>query len=118
MKGTHLQEKVKTELMAEAERLIDEALVWDGRTESPTLTEIEDEVLRLRKQFGQRLASALIERQEQRRPVPGPRCGQCGEEMQYKDMKDNEVESRVGALVLRRGYYYCSHCRCGLFPPG
>lgn len=118
MQGTDLQEKAKTELMAEAERLIDEALAWDERTASPTLTEIEDVVLRLRKQFGQRVASVLIERQEQCRPVPGPRCGQCGEEMQYKDKKENEVVSRIGELVLRRGYYYCSHCQCGLFPPG
>ena len=112
------QKKVKTELMAEAELLIDELLTWDDENPAPTLTQIEDIVLELRKRMSERMAEALIEKQENRQPVPGPNCPQCGGEMRYKGQKRNRVESRAGELRLERGHYYCEKCKQGHFPPG
>lgn len=118
MKDRRSKDEIKAELLADAERLIDEILEWDDRTDAPTLREIEREVLRLRRQFGQGITGAVIERQEQRRPVPGPSCPECGAEMQYKGMKETTVEGQVGGLEIERGHYYCAECRRGLFPPG
>lgn len=118
MKGSQSREEIKAELLAEAGTLIDEALDWDDETEAPTLRDIEQVVLKLRKRFGKRMAEAVIERQEERRPVPGPRCPECGAEMQYKGQKKSGIESQVGALGIERGYYYCAQCRRSLFPPG
>ena len=112
------KEEIKAGLLAEAETLIDEAFDWDDETESPTLRDIEQIVLKLRKRFGERIAEAVIERQAERRPVPGPSCPECGAEMQYKGQKQSGIESQVGALGIERGYYYCAQCRRGLFPPG
>lgn len=110
--------ELKAELMTEAEVLIDELVTWTSDTPAPTLTQIEDIVLKLRQRLSERMALAVIEAQAAVRPVPGPSCPTCGREMHYKDRKANTVESRVGQLPLERGYYHCETCKSGLFPPG
>ncbi len=109
--------EVKAELLTKAELLIDELLDWNDETKAPDLTQIEDIVLKLRKQLGEQMALAVIDEQETKRLSPGPNCPSCQREMHYKDVKANTVESRVGTLPLARGYYYCQTCRTGLFPP-
>ncbi len=109
--------EVKAELLKKAEWLIDELLDWNEQTPAPDLTQIEDIVLKLRKQLGEQMALAVIEAQETKRPSLGPHCPTCQREMHYKDVKANTVDSRVGTLPLERGYYYCQTCRTGLFPP-
>ena len=115
MKGK--SERLKAELMAEAEAAIDELLGWHEDTTGPTLTEIEEVVLKLRKRLGERMTKVVVEDQEAVRPVPGPGCNTCGREMHYKGMKEVTVAGRVGVAKLERGYYYCDRCRSGLFPP-
>ena len=110
--------ELKADLTKVADEVIDELLDWTEGTPVPTLTQIEDIVLKLRQRLSERMAQAVIEAQEATRPVPGPICPSCGCEMHYKSMKQNTVESRVGHLPLERGYYYCDTCRAGLFPPG
>lgn len=110
-------EQLKAELMEEAEEMIDELLGWHKGTAAPTLTEIEDVVLKLRKRLGERMTEVVVEDQEAVRPVPGPACAKCGREMHYKGMKEVSVEGRTGAARLERGYYYCDRCKSGLFPP-
>ena len=114
---TDIRADLKAELMLQAEVLIDELLAWTADTPAPTLTQIEDVVLKLRQRLSERMALAVIGAQEAVRPVPGPACPTCGREMHYKDRKANTVESRVGCLPLERGYYYCEPCKSGLFPP-
>jgi hypothetical protein len=36
--------------------------------------------------------------------------------MRYNGKKPTKVESRLGELVIERGYLYCVCCKCGLFP--
>jgi hypothetical protein len=38
--------------------------------------------------------------------------------MHAKSRKKRRVESRAGSLSLERMYYYCEHCRRGIFSPG
>jgi hypothetical protein len=104
--------------MAEAEAAIDELLGWHEDTAAPTLTQIEDVVLELRRRLGERMTEVVVEDQEAVRPVPGPTCKTCGREMHYKGMKKVTVEGRTGRAKLARGYYYCDRCKSGLFPPG
>lgn len=112
------EKKIKKELMIEAEIMIDELLEWDEKNNAPTMTEIEDIVLELRKRMSEKMAQAIVGNQEQKQPVPGPTCSQCRKEMRNKGQKGNEVESRVGQIRVERGYYYCPKCKEGSFPPG
>ena len=112
------REKARERLLARAERLIDELMAWDEKTDKPTLSDIEDVILRIRKDLGEQMAAEVIALQEENRPVPGPECVRCGKEMRYKGEKGNSVESRVGGLRVERGYYHCPECGEGAFPPG
>lgn len=116
MRRTRAQKKA--ELQAYAEAVIEELLDWDEETEQPSLRQIEEVVLRLRQRLGERLAEVVAGDQEAVQPVEAPHCPSCEEAMRYKGRKGLDVESRVGALDLRRGYYYCARCRSGFFPPG
>ncbi len=111
------REEKKAALLAEAEALIEALLEWDERTSKPNLRQIEEEVLALRRRFGQRLTQTVIEEQDAKQAAEAPKCSQCGEEMRYKGQKEASVESRLGTLAVARGYYYCARCQSGLFPP-
>ena len=111
------REQIKADLMAEAVGVIEELLAWERQAGAPDLTEMEDEVLKLRQRLGQRLLEAVIEDQEARQPAQAPPCPQCGAEMRYKGRKETAIESRLGGLKVERGYYYCARCASGLFPP-
>ena len=110
--------ELKAKLMREAERAIDELLDWHLSTAKPNLGQVEQKVLVLRQRLSEQMSQTVIEAQAAVRPVPGPRCEQCGAEMRYKGLKRLQVSSWVGELQLDRGYYYCEACRIGLFPPG
>ncbi len=112
------QEKLKAEFLEEAEEIFDELMNWDERTTESNLSQIETVVLKLRKRLGKNLAQAVLERQEKRQPAERPRCTGCGEEMENKGMKTNQVESSVGEIRMERGHYYCPKCKAGYFPPG
>jgi hypothetical protein len=110
--------ELRTKLLAEAERAIDDLLDWTDQTPRPNLTQIETAVLKMRRQLSEQAAQVVIEAQGAQRPVPGPLCPTCQREMHYKDTKAQTVESRVGQLRIVRGYYYCETCEQSLFPPG
>ena len=63
--------EVKAELLKKAELLIDELLDWTDETKAPDLTQIEDIVLKLRKQMGEQMALSVIDEQAAKRPSPG-----------------------------------------------
>jgi hypothetical protein len=110
--------EVQAELEAEAARLIAALLDWTEQTEAPNLTQIEDEVLKLRQQFAEKLAEAAVDQQATVAPLTVA-CPQCGRPMhQKKKRQRRRVQSRLGGVALNRAYYYCDHCRVGLFPPG
>jgi len=112
------REQMKAELMKEAEIAIDALLDQHERWEEPTLMEIEDAILDLRKQLSERMAEVVVEGQENVQLAENPVCPSCGQEMTYKGKRETTIESRVGVVHLERGYWRCDRCKSGLFPPG
>jgi hypothetical protein len=115
MKLTRTQKKAK--MQAAAEKLIEQLLDWDEGNARPNLTAIEDEVLKIRWQFGKEMADVMVKGQEAHQPVENPHCSQCGKAMRYKGQKRKGVESRLGGIEIERGYYSCAACESGSFPP-
>ena len=75
------REQRKAEFLQQAEMLFDELLDWEKETRAPTLTEIEEVILKLRERMGQRMATSVLEHQGAGTPVPGPTCPQCEREI-------------------------------------
>ncbi len=109
--------ELKAQLLAKAEAAIEELLDWTEATDQPNLTQIEDEVLRLRHELGQAMTEAVVQAQPNGAPLEIPKCPQCGRRMHPKGTKAKRATARTGELPLTRSYYYCAHCQQGLFPP-
>lgn len=112
------QTEKKAGLMREAERLIEELLEWEAKNAEPNLGEIEEEILVIREELGREMLKSVLRGQASVRPVPGPICQECGQEMRYKGLKGKQVESLAGGMKVERGHYYCKGCGVGIFPPG
>ena len=115
MKVTRAQKEAQ--LRQAAEEMIAALLAWDEQNSAPNLTQIEDEVLALRQQMGEEMLAVVLAGQEASQPAEQPTCAHCGEEMRNKGAKPKAVESRVGGVEIERGYYYCTRCKSGIFPP-
>jgi hypothetical protein len=110
-------EQLEAELLAEAQALIAELVVWARQAGAPKLSQMEEKVLAVRQQLGKRLLQAMVEDQEARQPAEPPPCPTCGAAMRYKGQKGSDIETRLGGIRVVRGYYHCAHCESGLFPP-
>lgn len=111
-------EQLEAELMAEARAVIADLVAWERQAGAPKLSQMEEKVLAVRQQLGKRLLKAMLEDQEARQPAEPVRCPQCGAALRYKGQKGTDIETRLGGIRVERGYYYCTHCESGLFPPG
>lgn len=109
-------EKVKRELLEEAEELVAELLEWEREHPESDFATLEKMVLKLRQRFGQRVAEALLEIQKQREPVAEPACPECGHPTQHKGRQELTFESLLGPLTVMRSYYYCPECGHGHCP--
>jgi hypothetical protein len=105
------------------QRLHDRFDVWLNQLEArmedrtPTLEELTQAVLALRQELTQAVTEGVVEQAhraalEQRTAV----CPQCGQTLAARGLQERTVETLVGAVRLRRPYFYCLHCQQGSTP--
>jgi hypothetical protein len=105
------------------QRLHDRFDAWLNQLEArmedrtPTLEELTQTVFTLRQELTQAVTEGLVEQAhraalEQRTAV----CPQCGQTLSARGLQERTVETLVGAVRLRRPYFYCLHCQQGTTP--
>lgn len=112
-----ISKEVRARLVAEYEARLDEALAALGSDGEVTLEQIENRAAQLGREIAQQLNQTVLEADSGQSAV-GPSCPQCKHEMSYKGLKPRYLRTRNGEVCVKRAYYYCADCRCGLFPPG
>ena len=110
------REELRQELQQKLDRLIEEALDWYEENESPTMGEIEQEILRIRKDFSEEMAQLLVDGQSVIYPDGIQLCPKCVQPMRNKGQKRKTIDSMVGQVELHRTHYYCPACKGGRFP--
>jgi hypothetical protein len=111
------EKQIKEEIMSDIEAEIDALMEWRREAQGPSLTEIEDRVIELRKAISQRITKMLVESEEATYPSD-LYCPKCGKRSENKGLKAIQVRSKVGDVEVERTYWYCRTCREGFFPPG
>ena len=105
------------------QRLHDRMDQWLDRLEArvkesePTLEQLTQAVLALRQELTQAVAEGLVE--QMHRPVVVQRtalCPHCGQTLSARGPAERTVETLVGAIRLRRPYFYCERCQLGTAP--
>lgn len=105
------------------QRLHDRLDQWLDRLEArvkdpqPTLEQLTQAVFALRQELTQEVTEGLVEQahraaMEQRTAA----CPQCGQTLSARGPQERTVETLVGALRLRRPYFYCERCQRGTTP--
>jgi DNA-directed RNA polymerase subunit RPC12/RpoP len=107
---------VKAQLLAEAEKAIDQMLVEAEEKGPLTLTDIERLARKTGNQVMQEVTQQLAAEQGQHKR--GYACPDCGQKMKYKGQKGKNLLTETGEVRLERSYYYCLTCHRGIFPPG
>src|SRR5215813_9999989 len=105
------------------QRLHDRFERWLQRMEDhvkepkPTLQELTEAVFALRQELTQAVTEGLVEQAhraalEQRTAA----CPQCGQTLSARGPQEPTVETLVGAVRLRRPYFYGERCQLGTTP--
>lgn len=110
------REELKARLKAEAEAAIERMFEEWEAGQRLTLTEIERMALKAGRAVEEEASQGLAEHEGTEMKLS--QCPDCGGKLQDKGLKTKYVLSEAGELQLKRRYYYCPHCRKGIFPPG
>jgi len=108
-------DKLKTQMMAQAEAAIEALLAQRQKKGKLDLSDIEH----LAREAGQRVMQELTVdlTSAEAAAEEGAKCPKCGKKLLYKGKKGRNLVTETGEVHLERGYYYCPTCRKGIFPP-
>ena len=105
------------------QRLHDRLDQWLDKVEArvtepqPTLEQLTQAVFALRQELTQAVTEGLVE-QAHRVVIEQSTgtCPQCGQTLSARGPQERTVETLVGAIRLRRPYFYCERCQRGTTP--
>src|SRR4051812_50075730 len=101
-----------SELAAKLARELLEERFPDGPM---TLEQMEEALAEVKRELGERLQRAWIERQE---PEAENRaaCVHCGDPARFYGRRERLLVTRHGEVTFRRRYYHCPRCHQGFAP--
>ena len=111
----HRDEKLKDQMMVQAEAAIEALLVERAKRGELDLSDIEQLVREAGQRVMQGLTGDLAEAEAATKEKA--QCPECGQELHYKGKRARDLVTETGEVRLERGYYYCPSCRKGIFPP-
>jgi hypothetical protein len=106
-------------IVHEFEGLVKQLWVYTQHNPSADLNALEEKARQLHsKCFASALqAAALLRRTQVEEGWLLGRVGcRCGGTPQYKGEQTRTIETWVGVVTLKRGYFYCKECRTGRYP--
>lgn len=107
------KDELKAKLLAEAEVSIEQMLSDERMSERMTITEIEDVIGEMEKDFRQRVLREVTGEQEDE----SVSCPECGGKLRNKGKHSKRLVTLHGESDLERSYYQCEDCGKGIFPP-
>lgn len=107
------KDELKARLLAEAEASIERMCADDRMGKEMTITEIEDVIGDLEKDFRERVLSEMMGEQE----TQTLSCPECGGKLRNKGQRIKQVVTLRGETSVKRNYYQCEACGQGIFPP-
>jgi len=112
------RETLKAQLLAQAEAAIDELLAQKKAPAVASLADIERVARQAGDTIQEALTTALLQESGAELTAQWPTCPSCGRRLLAKGKRPRRVVTETGEAVVVRDYYYCRHCRKGIFPPG
>jgi hypothetical protein len=111
-------EELKAHLMGEALKAIEALIARKPKAEDITLSEIEQLAVEGGRNFREAVLASLVGESSGANEGDEHSCPRCGQAMHYKGKRPKDVVTEAGEVRIERDYYYCAHCRQGVFPPG
>jgi hypothetical protein len=102
----------------EALKMWDEFNAWSEAHPEATWKDYERQLTPRRRVLMGRMMELFLSQGELGAKAEGLTCETCGRPMVFKGYPGKELHSLEGDSRLNRAYYYCPHCKAGLFPPG
>jgi hypothetical protein len=84
--------------------------------EEPNAVEIEERIRQWVGQIGQDTQSLILGGMDRNRRKGKQGCGECGEEVYWKDYVTRNYITSLGEMELERAYYHHAACHCGWVP--
>ena len=113
-----VHETLKAQLLAQAEAAIDEMLAQKKAPAVASLADIEQIARQTGEKVAEAVTTALLQESGAELTAQWPTCPTCGRRLLAKGKRPRRVVTESGEAVVVREYYYCRHCRKGVFPPG
>jgi hypothetical protein len=105
--------------MEEAKRMYEQMEDWYDAHPQASFGEIETEVRKRRRELMGKTIEQLVNGRDTGVQVEAPKCGQCGEAMEFEGYCGWGIHGLEGDSRLERAYYVCPYCEeQTLFPPG
>lgn len=105
---------IEERLLMRAKQSISQMLADKGGRRDLSMTEMEDLVGDLERDFRQRVMQELVDESQAKKTE---RCPQCQGKLRNKGQRKKGIITVRGEVEAQRDYYVCIDCGAGYFPP-